>query len=45
VLLLQCRLAWLPKECVNEEARNIKIDLKSRLQKTITYFWSNILVW
>jgi hypothetical protein len=45
VLLLMCRLAWLPKECVTEEARDIKIDLKTRLQKTITYFWSNILLW
>ena len=45
VLLLQCRLAWLPKECATNEARKIKIDLKKRLQKTITYFWSNILVW
>jgi hypothetical protein len=45
VLLLQCRLAWLPKECVTHEARDTKIDLKKRLRNTITYFWINILVW
>jgi hypothetical protein len=45
VLLLQYRLAWLPKECVTKEARKIKKKLKKRLQTTITYFWGNILVW
>jgi hypothetical protein len=45
VLLLQCRLAWFPKECVTNEARDIKIDLKKRLRNTITSFWINILVW
>jgi hypothetical protein len=45
VLLLQYRVAWLPKECVSDEAREIKMGLKTRLQMTITYFWSNILVW
>jgi hypothetical protein len=45
VLLLQCRLAWLPKECVTEEARDIKIDMKKKFRNTITSFWINILVW
>ncbi len=45
VLLLMCRLAWLPKECVTKEERDRKIDLKERLRDTTTTFWNNILTW
>jgi hypothetical protein len=45
VLLLMCRLAWLPKECVTNEERKRKIDLKQRLRDTSTSFWNNLLTW
>jgi hypothetical protein len=45
VLLLMCRLAWLPKECVTDEERKRKIDLKQRLRDTSTSFWNNLLTW
>ena len=45
VLLLQCRLAWLPKKCETNVEREKKIDLKKKLQETSTYSWNNILAW
>jgi hypothetical protein len=45
VLLLQCRLAWLPKKCETNAEREKKIDLKKKLRETSTYSWNNILVW